>query len=144
MNTARRRLLVLALGVALGAMAGCNSSGPQMVRIRGVVNYKGVPLTNVSQGIVSYLPKAAGTGAREASGRIQPDGSFVMTTFQKEDGVVVGEYDITVSAYSTQPLTRQETESGMHGSGPRLLIPDRYLKPGSSGLSDSVATGHEG
>ncbi len=144
MNTASRRLLVLALGLALGAMTGCNSSGPKMVRIRGLVTYKGEPLINVPQGIVQYLPKEPGTGAREASGRIQPDGTFVLTTFQKDDGAVMGEYNITVSAYSTQPLSRQETESGMRGSGPQLLIPERYLKPGSSGLSDSVAAGHAG
>jgi hypothetical protein len=144
MNTARGRMFVLVFGLAFGAMAGCNSGGPKMVRIRGIVTYKGAPLTNVPQGIVRYLPKEPGAGAREATGRLQPDGTFVMTTFQKDDGVVFGEYNITVSAYSTQPLSRQETESGVRGSGPRLLVPERYLKPGSSGLSDSVVAGHEG
>jgi hypothetical protein len=144
MNTVFRRFLVLVLGLALPWLAGCNSSGPQMVRIRGIVTYKGEPITNVSQGIVRYLPKGSSSRAREATGRIQPDGSFVMTTFQKDDGVIAGEYDITVSAYSGQLLSRQETEAGVHTAGPKLLVPDRYLKPSSSGLSDSVASGHSG
>jgi hypothetical protein len=144
MNTVFRRFVMLVLGLALPWLSGCNSGGPQMVPIRGIVTYKGAPLTDVSQGIVRYLPRAAGSRAREATGRIKPDGSFVMTTFQKDDGVVAGEYDITVSAYSGQLLSRQETESGVHTAGPKLLVPDRYLKPSSSGLSDSVASGHSG
>jgi hypothetical protein len=115
-----------------------------MIRVRGTVLYKGAPLTNVTQGIVRYSPKDGGSAAREATGRIQPDGSFVMTTFQKDDGVVVGEYDITVSAYSGQELSRQQTESGVHSAGPKLLIPERYLKPSTSELSDTVAAGHSG
>jgi hypothetical protein len=115
-----------------------------MIRVRGTVLYKDAPLTNVTQGIVRYSPKDGGSAAREATGRIQPDGSFVMTTFQKADGVVVGEYDITVSAYSGQELSRQETESGVHPAGPKLLIPERYLKSSTSGLSDTVEAGHSG
>jgi hypothetical protein len=115
-----------------------------MVRIRGMVSYKGAPLTKVRQGIVRYLPKTPATGAREATGRLQPDGSFVMTTFQKDDGVIVGDYTITVSAYSGQQLTRQESESGLRAAGPKLLIPDKYLTPDTSGLTDSVAAGHPG
>ena len=144
MNTPWKRLVVLVVGLALLWATGCKSSGPKMVRIRGMVSYKGAPLTNVTQGIVRYAPKEASSSAREATGRIQPDGSFVMTTFQRGDGVVVGEYDITVSAYSNQELSRQETESGVHSAGPKLLIPERYLKSSTSGLSDTVAAGHSG
>src|SRR5215218_9115621 len=126
MNISFTRFLVLIVALALPWVTGCKSSGPRMVQIRGTVSYKGAPLTNVTQGIVRYSPKAAGSGAREATGRLQPDGSFVMTTFQKDDGVVEGEYDITVSAYSGQVLTRQQTESGATSAGPKLLIPDRY------------------
>jgi|tagenome__1003787_1003787.scaffolds.fasta_scaffold20947798_2 hypothetical protein len=144
MNTAYTRLLIVAIGLTLPFAAGCNSKGPRMVRIHGTVSYKGAPLTSVTQGIVRYLPKDPDTGAREATGRVQPDGSFVMTTFQKDDGVIVGDYAITVSAYSTHELTRQETESGLRATGPKLLIPDKYLKSDTSGLTDSVAAGHPG
>ena len=144
MNTPCKRFIVLVVALALPWATGCKSSGPQMVRIRGMVSYKGAPLTNVTQGIVRYSPKQASSGGREATGRIQPDGSFVMTTFQKEDGVIEGEYDITISAYSGPALSRQQTESGIHSAGPKLLIPERYLKPRTSGLSDTVAAGHPG
>src|SRR5690349_2634916 len=110
MNTACTRLIVSLVSLALPYFGGCKSSGPEMIRIHGTVFYNGAPLTNVSQGIVRYLPKNGEPGAREATGRIQPDGSFTMTTFKSADGVVVGEYDITVSAYNTAELTREQTE----------------------------------
>lgn len=144
MTVSGNRIVVVVFCLLCSGAVGCESNGPKMVHIRGMVSYKGAPLTNVTQGIVRYSPKAASSGARESTGRIQPDGSFVMTTFQKDDGVVVGEYDITVSAYSTQMLSRQQTESGVHSAGPKLLIPERYLKPSTSGLSDTVAAGHSG
>jgi len=138
------RTLGVGLSLLIMAAAGCGSNGPKMVPIRGLVTYKGAPLINVTQGIVRYSPKASTTSAREATGRIQPDGSFVLTTFQKADGVVAGDYNVTVSAYSGEVLSREQTESGASSSGPRLMIPKKYLKPDSSGLSDTVDSGHPG
>ena len=115
-----------------------------MVPIQGEVLFKGAPLINVTQGIVRYSPKQSGTAAREATGRIQPDGTFVLTTFKKADGVVVGDYDITVSAYANPPLTREQTESGVRSGGPKLMIPDKYLSATASGLSDTVDSAHPG
>src|SRR5262245_33401437 len=99
MNTLDARVLLACFVLAIPAMVGCGRSGPEMVPIRGEVLYKGAPLLNVTQGIVRYSPKQSGTPAREATGRIQPDGTFELTTFKKADGVVVGDYTITVSAY---------------------------------------------
>ena len=137
-------LVGVACGLAMLCAAGCGSGGPEMVPIRGEVTYKGAPLRDVTRGIVRYSPEQSGTGAREASGRIQPDGSFELTTFKKADGVVVGEYDITVSAYSSPPPSRQQTESGVRVAGPKLMIPERYLKANTSGLSDNVDANHSG
>jgi len=126
-------------------VAGCGPSGPTVVPIRGEVHFQGEPLKNVPQGLVHYLPSTA--EGRQASGRIQPDGSFVLTTFQKADGVVPGEYNITVSAYTTQPeLTREQVEAraGAGIAPPRLLIPEKYTDPAKSGLSDTVDSNHSG
>ena len=67
-----------------------------------------------------------------------------MTTSKKGDGVVPGVYDITVSAYSGTSLSREQVEAGDRASGPKLLIPSKYLEPGSSGLSDTVDSDHSG
>jgi hypothetical protein len=133
------------LGASLLCCAGCGGSdGPELVPIRGEVWYEGAPLRDVTRGIVRYTPKEPGTLAREASARIQPDGSFDMTTFQNADGVVVGDYNITVSAYSSAALTREQTEAGARVAGPRIMIPEKYLQAETSGLSDTVDSNHSG
>lgn len=141
----RRVFGIATLVLASVLAAGCGSGGPTTIPIRGEVTYNGQPLKDVPQGLVHYLP-TSGDG-RQASGRIQPDGSFELTTFQKADGVVPGEYNITVSAYTTQPeLTREQVEAA-HGVGiakARLLVPEKYTDPASSGLSDTVDDNHSG
>jgi hypothetical protein len=123
---------------------GCGSRGPKPIPIRGEVLHKGASLKNVPQGLVRYIPKSPDSG-RQASGRIQPDGTFVLTTFQQADGVMPGDYNIIVSAYSSEPPSRQEIEaSGGRISGPRLMIPEKYTDPQKSGLSDVVDPGHSG
>ena len=105
--------------------------------------YKGTPLRNVPQGLVKYLPKS--DDARQASGRIQPDGSFVLTTFQNADGVTPGEYHVIVTAYTTQQLSREQVEAASGAVGqPRLLIPEKYTDPNTSPLTDVVDSDHSG
>lgn len=136
----------IAVTLALAVyFAGCGAQGPTTIPIRGEVLYKGAPLKNVPQGIVRYLPKTPDSG-RQASGRLQADGSFVLTTFKASDGVVPGEYTITVSAYSREAPSRAEVEAS-GGAGmvaPKLMIPERYTDPNASGLSDVVDTNHSG
>jgi len=131
--------------VALLALAvvGCSDGDPQMIPIRGEVIYKGAPLAD---GMVVYLPNG-GLEAQQASGRIQPDGSFELTTSKKGDGVRIGEYNIVVQAYSgstERMLTREETEAGVRSSEPKLIIPQRYIDPAKSGLHDTVNSEHSG
>jgi hypothetical protein len=128
----------------LVTFTGCGSDGTRTIPIRGEVLYKGAPLINVPQGLVRYIPKTPDSG-RQASGRIQSDGSFELTTFKRADGVVPGDYDIVVSAYSSEPPSRQEVEaSGGAVTGPKLMIPKRYTDPTKSGLSDTVDDDHVG
>jgi hypothetical protein len=140
----RTRCIFLAtLSCALAAWAGCGSDGPVLIPIRGEVLYKGAPLRDVPRGLVKYLPKS--DNARQASGRIQPDGSFVLTTFQNADGVTPGEYLIVVTANTTQELSREQVEAaGGAVAGPRLLIPEKYTDLNTTPLSDTVDANHSG
>lgn len=138
-------LPLLALVLASWLSTGCGSSGPELVPIRGEVLYNGAPLTD---GNIVYLPKESGA-SRQASGKIQPDGSFVLTTFKNGDGVVPGEYNIVIYAYAPhpgEPKTREEHEAiaraGQLKRG--FIIPERYVNPETSGLSDTVNSDHPG
>jgi hypothetical protein len=133
-------------GVLVTALfAGCGPTGPTVIPIRGEVIYKGAPL---KEGTVVYLPKETGE-ARQASGRIQADGSFVLTTFKNADGVAPGDYDIVVYAFAPQAgniPTRAELEAAHEAGRPQrqVIIPEKYTNPETSGLSDTVDSDHSG
>ncbi len=118
---------------------------PDMVPIRGEVVYNGKPL---AEGNVVYLPATPGQG-RQATGAIQPDGSFVMTTLKKGDGVMHGDYRIVVYAYEPHPgePTSREQHEALAKSGENergFLIPEKYTNPATSGLTDKVDQSHPG
>ena len=143
MNT--RCIYLANVSLVLAAMAGCGKDGPTTIPIRGEVIYNGAPL---KEGTVVYLPKQPGQG-RQATGAIQQDGSFVLTTFKDGDGVVPGAYDIVIYAYKPhpgEPRTREEMEAvaaaGRIERG--FIIPENYTNSATSGLSDIVNGEHSG
>lgn len=140
----RARWAIIAGCLFVSCFVGCAKSGPEMVPIHGDISYNGATLQNVTQGIVRYTPKEGGTAAREATGRIQPDGTFVLTTFNAGDGVVAGEYLITVTANSGPMLTREQAESGAKHAAPKSIVPEKYRSAVTSGLTDSVNSSHSG
>jgi hypothetical protein len=123
---------------------GCGADGPTTIPIRGEVKFNGAPLKD---GIVAYIPSGGAT--RQATGRIQPDGTFVLTTFKNADGVVPGEYQIVVYAYAAGPGEQRSREQheAMARTGEierRSAIPEKYANPQTSGLSDTVNADHSG
>jgi hypothetical protein len=144
MNPRRISLAGVVLASVLAA-AGCGPSGPTTIPIRGEVIFQGKPLRDVPFGLVHYLPKTA--EGRQATGRLQPDGTFELTTFKNADGVVPGEYDVVVAAYSGQTeMTREQVEASAGAGIPkaRQLIPEKYSQPTTSGISDTVNSDHSG
>src|SRR5262249_52024882 len=74
---------------------GCGSGSAvptTLIPVKGKVTYKGQPLT---KGIVRFEPNS-GFG-RMASGELQSDGTFELSTLKSGDGVVQGEHRVTVS-----------------------------------------------
>lgn len=85
---------VVVVSLAALLVSGCASSaaGPagSMLPVKGRVTYKGQPL---KEGSISFRPEDDGRGAH---GRIEPDGSFVLTTFKEGDGASAGIHRIAV------------------------------------------------
>src|SRR5262245_32840897 len=75
----------------VASIAGCKPKS-NVAPVRGKVTLDGKPL---AQGMIATLP-AAGRGA---SGTIQPDGSFELQTFGKNDGATIGLHKVAVVAY---------------------------------------------
>ncbi|MCA9233897.1 MAG: hypothetical protein KDA44_00400 [Planctomycetales bacterium] len=104
----------------LAGLAGCSDGLPHRVPVSGIVKIDGKPL---SQGSVMVIP----ANDRPAGGSIGPDGRFTLTSYEPNDGVVVGTHKVTVAA--TEHLSERET---------RWLVPKKYNNAGSSGLTVTI------
>jgi hypothetical protein len=111
--------LLLVAGSGCGGGSGTMAT---LIPVKGKVTYKGQPLT---KGIVRFEPDGYG---RPATGELQADGTFVLTTLQKGDGVVAGEHKVSITDTGSNP--RKE------------LVPKKYTAPNSSKLTAEVDADH--
>lgn len=111
---------------------GCGSSKyPKTVSISGKVTWQGKPLAG---GSIAFIPVNAGENGtnRPAGGQIGPDGVYQLSSFRSGDGVMPGEYGVTVESYTSWP-THNEPDT------PYVWrIPQRYGKQAESGLRFTV------
>jgi len=80
----------------LAAIGGCGRNNFELAPVHGNVTIDDKPLF---QGKVMFapIPKAGEENpGRPASGTIQKNGDFRLTTFNKHDGAVVGEHWVTI------------------------------------------------
>lgn len=117
----KSRLVVLIPCVFLG-FSGCGSAPPAAISnqttipVKGVVTIKGRP---VAQGSISFEPE---NGGREANGNIE-NGTFVLSTFQNEDGAVAGLHRVAVKGAA---------------GGKKDPIPVKFHNYSSSGITIEV------
>ena len=131
-------LLVAALALA---GVGCGDQ----VKVRGVVTLDGNPIKGA---VVTFIPE--GGGGQPASGITQKDGSFRLETLKENDGVLPGNYKVTVTytegAKATGPPARsmreampsQKMANKQKKVHPKYVIPLRYSEPGRTVLRQKV------
>src|SRR5690606_32596974 len=114
--------LGLLLLATLGWTAGCGRAAHELETspVRGTITLDGQPVT--SGYIVVPTPKG-----RMATAKIEPDGTFVFSTYGKGDGVQVGTHPVTVSEVPRDEFSSVPAEL-------RVAIPKRYQSAGTSGL----------
>ena len=89
------RAVLLASGMLIAA-TGCSKAPYDLASVRGMVTLDGQPL---SEGKVMFAPVANGGSAKVGKpgfGQLNADGTFVVSTYGKEDGAVVGTHWVTV------------------------------------------------
>lgn len=98
--------------VALGVLAGCGSKGAEytVAPASGKVVCQGQP---VKGGHITFRPLQtvggkSGITGRPASAEVKEDGTFVLSTYGKEDGAVVGKHEITYLPAVTGAQSYQE------------------------------------
>lgn len=103
----------------LALLAGCGQDRPECVPAAGQVFIDGQPL---SAGQIRVIP----TDARAATGKIDQEGRFTLTTFEQGDGCVPGTHAVEITAVDT--------------TGDRMvqLVPEKYGRADTSGLSITV------
>ena len=128
---APRRLLVAVL-LLVGALAGCGSKDPfPLAPVQGTVAYKDKP---VVRGSVVFVP-TKGTPGPQAVGQIGPDGSFRMSTANR-DGAAIGQHVVTV--HCRREPTPEEARNLVV---PESLIPLHYAREDRSPLNIQVKVG---
>jgi hypothetical protein len=122
--------LAILTTLAFPCLAGCGSHGTHSVE--GKVIFKdGSP---VNAGIVEFQTTTSEGKKLNASGEIQPDGTYVLGTFEEDDGAVEGLHRAIVRAFPTiskdsKPDERQQS---------RPIIHSRYENYATSGLEFRV------
>lgn len=125
-------------GVALAAAflaAGCGDRRYDPVplyRVRGTLLFNGAPLPGA---VVRLHPEdpALAAAALVPTGRVGEDGSFVLTTYENQDGVPAGEFVVTV----VLPEPRGQGPPGP----PSDQFRGRYADPRKSKLRATVRPG---
>jgi hypothetical protein len=80
--------------IIVGSCWGCGSGSavpPTLIPVKGKVTYKGQPVT---KGVVRFEPD--GGFGRMATGQLQSDGTFELSTLKPGDGVVPGVHRVTL------------------------------------------------
>ncbi len=135
--------------VASAAMlAGCGGDPdlPKLGRVSGTVTYKGQPVT---VGLVTFVP-VGGAGSQtgqSATGEIGKDGSYVLSTFENNDGAVLGEHIVVVQSRVDDPalsggdMPIPDAQGRLKIKPPKHLVPQKYGLPDKSPLRHTVVEG---
>jgi len=124
-------LVVIAI-VATFIVSGCGRSGPEHGRVSGTVTYNGKP---VPKGTISF--QAVDPKGRNATGAIEPDGSYTLQTEEPGDGAQLGDYRVAISAREDEVLDYIPTKP----IPPKRLVPAKYESPETSELKATVKSG---
>jgi hypothetical protein len=129
----RTRRFAWRLGSLITALAciSCGSNQKPVYPVQGQVNFEGRPLPSA---YVVFHPIGGSDGdSVRPVGQGDKAGSFNLTTYTKHDGAPAGQYAVTVE-YRPPPLD--------DGKPLKNILPARYAKPGSSGLSVEIVEGN--
>jgi hypothetical protein len=118
-------IFCLACLAPLVALPGCSQGGYPTADVTGKVIHDGQAVTG---GSLTFAPMT-GTVGKPASGIVNPDGSFVLATYGKRDGAVVGKHKVMY--YPPAPDVEEEPsgDSEEHAEQSPSKLPFSGLVP---------------
>jgi hypothetical protein len=116
---------------------GCGSDSGT-IPVHGAVTLDGKPL---SGGVITFQPVNVNPKVpnHTAQGTIMPDGTYSMSSFQANDGVLPGEYVVTVSPPPAPEAFDQFAKAQAAAHGP--AIPAKYMDSGRTPLKATIPAG---
>jgi hypothetical protein len=123
-KTVRRVAVVAAAALLLG---GCGGDRLKTAVVRGKVTCNGKAVPN---GTISFVPAAGPT----ATGEIQSDGSYTLTTYRKGDGAVLGEHTVVIVAMEDTSGRLPEARNPL----PPPIVPEKYTSLATTDLRREV------
>ncbi|MEX0641324.1 MAG: hypothetical protein WD468_01415 [Pirellulales bacterium] len=110
-------------------MIGCGEQrGLDTAAVSGTVTLDGKPYTQ--GGSILFQPRPRG---KMATGRIQDNGTFELSTYSEGDGAVVGEHKVAI-----MPPSPEVVDENNPAPPPKSPIPKKYRSPATSGLTFEV------
>jgi len=92
-----RSLTVAFICLGLAALSGCGGPPLPVARVSGKVTCKGQP---VSGGSITFSPVGDGksnNSGKAATGKLNDNGEFTLSTYGTNDGAVVGKHRVALS-----------------------------------------------
>lgn len=131
-------LLLLSCALTVGcsgvASDAWSQQRPKVVPVTGQVLYKGQPIEGATVAFTSN------EGTQGATGKTDADGRFQLTTFELNDGAVLGEHKVKISkveaSSSWSPDAAEDVRPQVQQ---RSLLPARYGDYNTSKLTASVS-----
>jgi hypothetical protein len=122
--------------VSLALLVGCGQGDRiEVARVRGAVTLDGKPY--LKGGSVFFQPKATG---KMATGEIQADGTYELSTYAPGDGAAVG-VNLVMIVPKVAPV--DELSEGAGAPPAQLSFPRKYEAVATSGLSCEVKAGQQ-
>ena len=111
---------------------GCAPAAPKTVKVKGVVTFAGSKLTS---GTIAFIPETVATGEpmRPVAVELNPAGEYTLSSFNPGDGIIPGNYLVTVVSYDRPP-------GGPGAVGQEIwAIPRKYGNTQTSGLRATIS-----
>lgn len=129
-------LALLLTSFFLSSCSKIDSNQKPVYPVKGRIHVNGKPVSNALV-VFHPLDEKDQTNSRP-HGQTGSDGTFTLTTFNKDDGAPQGDYAITVEWW-----TAKSSPKGSSGisEAPSNRLPQRYSRPKTSGLKTQIKEG---
>jgi hypothetical protein len=92
--------------LVLICIAGCGKNNPLTKRVRGQVTFEGAAPPTAGQVTFAPIEAAPTLPRRPATGDFDTSGTFKLTTFTKDDGIIPGKYRVNINCWREPPTLK--------------------------------------